>query len=332
MPDIPLTPTPPDSATYHVLHETLYPYDSQVALSQQMLHLEPRPCAWQFCHEQLLRVAPAQNWQRSGIDAFGNPVSWVVFDEPHESLQVSAEMVIEVLSHPPLIALADSPPWEEMRQRLAYHAQPLSDAELDACRFCFESDYVRIKSEFAAYAADCFPAGRPLLVGVQALMEKIHEEFTFDPRATSVATPVTALLDLKRGVCQDYAHFMLSCLRSLGLPARYMSGYLLTRPPAGKPRLIGADASHAWVAVFCPEASADGWIAFDPTNNLIPDTEHITLAWGRDFGDVSPMRGVILGGGKHDPVVEVTVMPEEEWQAWQAQQAAKHATKTKHTG
>lgn len=302
-------------ALYHVLHETLYPYDSQVALSQQMLHLEPRPCAWQFCHEQQLRVAPAQNWQRSGIDAFGNPVTWVVFDEPHESLQVSAEMVIEVRPHPPAIPLAKSLPWDTLRQQLAYHAEPLSDAALDACRFLFESDYVRVSNEFAAYAADCFPPRRPLLLAVQALMEKIHREFTFDPHATSVATPVTELLTLKRGVCQDYAHFMLSCLRSLGLAARYMSGYLLTQPPPGQARLIGADASHAWVAVYCPDASPDGWIAFDPTNNLIPDTEHITLAWGRDFGDVSPMRGVILGGGKHDPVVEVTVMPEAEWLA-----------------
>ncbi|MNN65232.1 Protein-glutamine gamma-glutamyltransferase [compost metagenome] len=137
-------------------------------------------------------------------------------------------------------------------------------------------------------------------------MEKIFSEFTYDAAATQVATPLQQVLEEKRGVCQDFAHLMLACLRSRGLAARYVSGYLLTQPPPGRPRLIGADASHAWVSVWCPRL---GWVDFDPTNNLIPALEHITLAWGRDFGDVSPLRGVILGGGSHDPEVSVTVMP-----------------------
>ena len=143
-------------------------------------------------------------------------------------------------------------------------------------------------------------------------MAKIFREFKFDPKATTVATPVLTLLEEKRGVCQDFAHLMLACLRSLGLAARYVSGYLLTRPPPGKPRMIGADASHAWISVFCPDAKGGFWVDFDPTNNLLPDTSHITLAWGRDFGDVSPLRGVILGGDTHVPDVAVTVMPCEE--------------------
>jgi transglutaminase-like putative cysteine protease len=159
---------------------------------------------------------------------------------------------------------------------------------------------------FAAYAADCFSPGRPLLAAVDGLMQKIFSEFSFDAAATQVATPLLQVLEERRGVCQDFAHLMLACLRSMGLSARYISGYLLTQPPPGQPRLIGADASHAWISVYCPQ---HGWVDFDPTNNIRPALEHITLAWGRDFADVSPLRGVILGGGSHDPEVQVTVLP-----------------------
>jgi transglutaminase-like putative cysteine protease len=167
---------------------------------------------------------------------------------------------------------------------------------------------VHLKRSFVEFSESCFPPGRPLLLGVQALMEKIFNEFTFDAEATQVATPLVEVLEKRRGVCQDFAHLMLACVRSRGLAARYISGYLLTQPPPGQPRLIGADASHAWVSVFCPVL---GWVDFDPTNNVQPALEHITLAWGRDFSDVSPLRGVILGGGSHDPEVRVTVMPLE---------------------
>ncbi|MCY1426970.1 Transglutaminase-like superfamily protein [compost metagenome] len=209
----------------------------------------------------------------------------------------------------PTLQLADSPAWEQVRLELSYSGRPLGVEELEAARFRFESPYVNLKQNFVAWADDCFVPGRPLLLAVQALMAKIFSEFTYDAAATQVATPLAQVLEEKRGVCQDFAHLMLACLRSRGLAARYVSGYLLTQPPAGKPRLIGADASHAWIAVWCPQL---GWVDFDPTNNLLPALEHITLAWGRDFGDVSPLRGVILGGGSHDPEVSVTVMPLEE--------------------
>jgi len=198
-----------------------------------------------------------------------------------------------------------------VRDRLAYDATDPQPADLDATRFLFESPHVRIKHELADYAADCFPPGKPLLLCVQALMAKIFTEFTFDPEATTVSTPVLDVLENKRGVCQDFAHLMIACLRALGLAARYVSGYLLTRPPPGKPRLIGADASHAWVSVYVP-GSEYGWVDFDPTNNLLPDTEHITLSFGRDFSDISPLRGIILGGGGAEPEVAVTVFPIEE--------------------
>ena len=299
------------SARYHILHETDYDYGGSVSLSHQMLHLSPRQCAWQNVRAHSCEIVPKPDWVRSGEDAFGNPVQWLNFDTPHERLRVRAEMDVEVFPHVPLSQLSDSIPWDELRERLSYRGVPPLAEDLAAQYFLFESTFVRIKHEFCDYGADCFTPGRPVLEATGMLMEKIFTEFDFDPHATTVATPVLEVLEKKRGVCQDFAHLMLACLRSQGVPARYMSGYLLTQPPPGQARLIGADASHAWVAVYSPGVG-DGWVEFDPTNNLLPDTQHITLCWGRDFNDVSPMRGVILGGGGHEPEVAVTVMPYDE--------------------
>lgn len=297
---------------YHVLHETTYEYGSPISLSQQQLHLSPRFLPWQQVFEQRIDIAPAPTWRRDGLDAFGNPVSWISFHAPHDSLRIRSAMTIAVLPHPTDAAtLAASLPWDVLRERLAYDAQAPLVEDLEATRFLFESPHVRVKHELAQYAADCFPPGTPVLVGAQALMAKIFAEFEFDPEATTVSTPVLEVLENKRGVCQDFAHLMIACLRALGLAARYVSGYLLTRPPPGKPRLIGADASHAWVSVYAP-GTGDDWVDFDPTNNLLPDTEHITLAIGRDFSDISPLRGIILGGGSAEPEVAVTVVPLDE--------------------
>ena len=293
------------SAHYQILHDTHYRYDSPVSLAQQLAHLWPRPCAWQLCTEQWLQISPEPTRRSDELDVFGNPLTRLAFERPHDELQVCARLLVQVLPR----ATADfarSPAWESARSALSYTGQPLSPDVLQACRYRFESPYVRLKQRFVTYSECCFPAGRPLLLGAQALMEKIFSEFTFDAEATQVATPLVEVLERRRGVCQDFAHLMLACLRSRGLAARYVSGYLLTRPPPGQARLIGADASHAWVSVYCPVA---GWVDFDPTNNIQPALEHITLAWGRDFSDVSPLRGVILGGGSHDPEVSVTVMP-----------------------
>ena len=295
---------------YHVLHETRYDYGSAVSLSQQQLHLSPRVLAWQQVEEQCVEIEPAPSWRRDGLDAFGNPVTWLSFHAPHDSLLIRSVMTIAVEPHRPQ-TLADSLPWEKVRDRLAYDSSTPQPEDLEATRFLFESPHVRIKHELADYAADCFPAGKPLLQCVDALMAKIFSEFTFDPEATTVSTPVLEVLEKKRGVCQDFAHLMIACLRAKGLAARYVSGYLLTRPPPGKPRLIGADASHAWISVYAP-GSEYGWVDFDPTNNLLPDTEHITLSFGRDFSDISPLRGIILGGGGAEPEVAVTVFPIDE--------------------
>jgi transglutaminase-like putative cysteine protease len=293
------------SAHYQIFHDTCYHYDSPVSLAQQLAHLWPRECTWQRCTEQQLLISPEPTSRRDELDVFGNPLTRLAFERPHDELQVNARLTVEVLAR----QLADfnlSPAWEQTRNALTYSSQPLTAQMLEACRYRFQSPYVHLKRSFVEFSESCFPPGQPLMLGVQALMQKIFSEFTFDAEATQVATPLVEVLERRRGVCQDFAHLMLACVRSRGLAARYVSGYLLTQPPPGQPRLIGADASHAWVSVFCPVL---GWVDFDPTNNVQPALEHITLAWGRDFSDVSPLRGVILGGGSHDPEVRVTVMP-----------------------
>ncbi|PWB38212.1 transglutaminase [Pseudomonas sp. NDM] len=295
------------SAQYQIFHDTCYQYDSPVSLAQQLAHLWPRECSWQRCTEQQLLISPEPTMRRDELDVFGNPLTRLAFERPHYQLQVNARLTVEVLARPAL-DFNLSPAWEHTRDALTYSGQPLSADLLEACRYRFQSPYVHLKRSFVEFSHSCFPPGRPLLLGVQALMQKIFSEFTFDAEATQVATPLVEVLERRRGVCQDFAHLMLACLRSRGLASRYVSGYLLTQPPPGQPRLIGADASHAWVSVFCP---VSGWVDFDPTNNVQPALEHITLAWGRDFSDVSPLRGVILGGGNHDPEVRVTVMPLE---------------------
>ncbi|MFJ2528897.1 transglutaminase N-terminal domain-containing protein [Pseudomonas helmanticensis] len=293
------------NARYQIFHDTCYHYDSPVSLAQQLAHLWPRKCDWQRCTAQQLLISPDPTARRDELDVFGNPLTRLAFERPHDELQVNAQLTVEVLARP-VLDFNQSPAWELTRDALTYSSQPLSAELLEACRYRFQSPYVHLKRSFVEFSQSCFPPGRPLLLGVQDLMQKIFSEFTFDAEATQVATPLVEVLERRRGVCQDFAHLMLACVRSRGLAARYISGYLLTQPPPGQPRLIGADASHAWVSVFCPVL---GWVDFDPTNNVQPALEHITLAWGRDFSDVSPLRGVILGGGNHDPEVRVTVMP-----------------------
>ncbi|PTQ91202.1 transglutaminase family protein [Agitococcus lubricus] len=293
-------------ARYHITHETHYRYAAAVSLSQQLVHLQPRFMPYQQCVYQQLIIRPEPSDNTTIHDSFGNPCTLLAFNHPHDELLVTAKLCVDV-SRRQYPDFSQSMPWEEVLKTCCYQANRQLAADLfQALPFRFESPFVHLKHSFADYAADCFSPHLPLLLGVKALMEKIFSEFTFDPQATHIGTPLSEVLSKKRGVCQDFAHLMLACLRSMGLPARYVSGYLLTNPPEGQARLIGADASHAWIAVFCPRL---GWVDFDPTNNVIPNIEHITVAWGRDFSDVSPLRGVILGGGQHELDVRVTVMP-----------------------
>ena len=323
---------------YAVRHETLYSYGREVAHSHQQLHLTPRSFARQECIEHSIQIDPAPAVRSEHLDAFGNRVTRVELDRPHARLQVTADMIVS-LTAPPALPEDEAEGWEQVRDRLAYVAQPREPQWLEALRFRGESSFVRVKGVFSDFARDCLAPGSTVLEVAARLMAKVHEEFTYAPGETEIATPLLEVFHKRRGVCQDYAHLMIACLRSAGLAARYVSGYLRTghvveagpaergdangqdaastrdasearaageaREPGTEPPL-GADASHAWVAVFAPPF---GWIEYDPTNNLRVRQEHVALAWGRDFGDVSPLRGVLLGGGTHTLSVRVAVRP-----------------------
>jgi transglutaminase-like putative cysteine protease len=237
------------------------------------------------------------------IDTFGNHVVRMELEQPHGNLTVTARMKMELSAQPTRIA-GDSQPWEQVRDGLRYLAAPMDAELLDALRYRTQSAYVPIKRVFEEYALTVFAPGLPVLVGAEALMQKIRNEFSYAQGETEIGTTLRELLTTRRGVCQDFSHFMIACLRSLGLAARYVSGYLCTNPLTAGKEILGADASHAWVAVYAPPL---GWVELDPTNNLRVDQAHVALAWGRDFGDVSPMRGVILGGGTQSLDVSVAV-------------------------
>ena len=295
-----------DVVRYRVHHQTVYSYGGNVAHSHQLLHLSPRDGAHQVCRSRVVTLVPEPSTRSESVDAFGNVVTRLEYDLPHDRLEVLAQVRVEV-SPPDAVAAALSDPWERVRDALTYSGKPPGDAYLDACRFRMESSYVRIKQIFSDYAGDCFIADCPLLVAAEALMRKIHRDFRYAPGATDISTSVIEAFDARRGVCQDFAHIMLACLRSRGLAARYVSGYLRTLPPGADVALLGSDASHAWVSVFCPPF---GWVDLDPTNDVRIGTDHIVIAWGRDFGDVSPLRGVIVGGGRHRLSVRVSVQAE----------------------
>jgi transglutaminase-like putative cysteine protease len=288
---------------YHVTHQTVYRYAAPVLLSHQLLHLTPRVLPWQALHSHAITVSPEPVEKSERDDDFGNPVRQLLLAAPHQTLDIVAESDLTVASRAARARATPTGPWEPLRERLRSisYSPPLEPAQ-----FLYESPHIECLPELGAYAARSFTPRRPVLEGALDLARRIHEEFEFSPEATSVSTPLREVLKLRRGVCQDFAHLMIACLRVTGLSARYVSGYLLTQPPPGRPRMVGADASHAWVSVWCPPA---GWVDVDPTNDCLVDDEHITLGWGRDFSDVTPTRGVILGGGEQELEVRVTVSP-----------------------
>ncbi len=296
------------AARYRVEHTTHYRYASAALASQQLLRLTPRGCHWQRLVAHRIDVDPQPAERVAQVDAHGNRIERIVLLAPHTELYVHADSTVEVSPHAPRADAASSP-WEEVHALLRAGRTP---AVLEAAAYAWASPLVAIDGRLAAWAAADFTPGRPLLEAAIALSGRIHGEFEFDPQATTIATPVGEVLERRRGVCQDFAHLAIACLRSRGLAARYVSGYLLTSPPPGRPRLVGADASHAWISVYVPDL---GWVDLDPTNDLLPDTEHITLGWGRDFADVSPLRGVITGGGAQGLEVRVTVTPAGEYDA-----------------
>jgi transglutaminase-like putative cysteine protease len=287
---------------YRVVHVTEYAYADPVATSHHLLHLAPRDTDRQICRHDALSVSPGPSLQAERLDHFGNRTTYFEVQEPHRQLIVESRREVELLPLPSPPA-GGGPEWETARDLVR---QPTDATLLDACEMTYASPFVRLSDDVAAFAAPSFAPRRPLLDAVADLTHRIHEDLAYDQAATSVSTPVDEVLRLRRGVCQDFTHLEIACLRAMGLPARYVSGYLVTMPVAGKPKLVGADASHAWLAVFCPGM---GWMPTDPTNDVVPDQRHITVAWGRDFGDVTPMRGVIIGGSRHDLRVSVDVSP-----------------------
>jgi len=287
---------------YQVNHKTTYTYSIPVSFSHHYLHLLPRQCDHQTCHSVTLDILPVPSAKTTRSDYFGNPVIDITLQDQHTQLILNARSMIEVRPRripPP----HDTAAWDGIYPRLYGDT---SDAGLDALQYVFSSPYTMAHTDLAAFTRPHFPPGRPVLEGALDLTRDIHENFRYDSFATTVSTPVDEVFEARHGVCQDFAHLQIACLRALKIPARYVSGYLLTRPPEGQSRLIGADASHAWLSVWCP---ANGWIDIDPTNNLIVSDEHITLTWGRDYGDVSPITGAIFGGGAHTIDVAVDVEP-----------------------
>jgi transglutaminase-like putative cysteine protease len=291
-----------DEVTYRIRHTTSYSYSDVVTLAHNEARLSPRNGPFQVAHHSRLVVDPAPAFIAREHDYFGNAVNLFVLQEPHRRFSVTAHSEVS-LRAPFLPDPEDTTPWEEVRDRLASSTE---QEVFEALEHVFESPYVRWNDAIVDYAAQSFTKRRPLLAAALDLSRRIHEDFEYRPGVTSVATPVATVFAQRSGVCQDFAHLLIACMRSHGLAARYVSGYLLTRPAAGQPRLVGADASHAWTAVYCPDYD---FIDLDPTNDVLVTVEHPTLAWGRDFGDVSPLKGVVLGGGAHHVDVSVEVVP-----------------------
>jgi transglutaminase-like putative cysteine protease len=282
---------------YWLRHVTEYRYAQKVDLANHLLHLKPRALPGQRVLSARLVCRPAPDHHSETHDHYGNVAARLFLAEPHLRFSVSAESLVDVEFAPPP---ADTPPWERVRDAAAH--------DLEAAEFLFPSPLVPEVPEAAEYARPSFPAGRPVLDGLLDLNRRIRQGFAFQAGVTSVTTPVVEVLRTRRGVCQDFTQVMVAALRGLGLPARYVSGYVRTRPPPGEVRRRGADQSHAWVGAWLgPEL---GWAQLDPTNGIVVRDEHVVLAWGRDFSDVSPLRGVLLGGGAHSLTVSVDLEPE----------------------
>jgi len=286
---------------YRVEHTTHYEYSEPVAICYNRAHLRPRSCAHQrrLRSELEIQPVPAVVGQKR-VDFYGNEIVYFTVQAPHKSLAITVRSDVELTPFAPYEPTATMP-WEQTVEQL--QTRRTRDV-LDAYQFTFGSKYVPFFSELAEYARPSFFPGRPVLDATVDLMRRIHTEFTYDPTATTLATPLEEVIQNRRGVCQDFAHLMIGCLRGLGLAARYVSGYILPHSEEREQHLAGSQASHAWLSVFVPDA---GWVDIDPTNNMLTTVEHITLAWGRDYDEVSPLRGVLLGGGQQRLSVDVRV-------------------------
>lgn len=288
--------------TYRVTHRTSYRYGATMTDGYSVACLVPRPTEYQVIHESDVSLVPAASEWDSYLDAFGNLVNQFGLHEPHTEMAVEAVSVVEVTQrHEP----TDDTPWERVVE-LAASAEGELAIEIGSFRSASSLvDVAGLAPALGPIAREAFPPERPIVDATRALCDHIFRHFEFDPHFSNVATPLDVVLAARRGVCQDFAHLAIGCLRSLGIPARYVSGYIETVPPPGQPRLVGADASHAWCSVWTPH---DGWVDFDPTNGHTPANDHVTVAWGRDYADVTPVRGVMIGPATtQDLVVSVDV-------------------------
>jgi len=283
---------------YSLTHTTTYRYPVSVPLSHHLLALRPRNLANQVCEFHELEITPEPVSLESHLDYYGNHCAFLTVEGAHNELLVSAKSRI-ALSMPFVPDPGETPSWENARSQVLTDR---SERGLEALEFSFDSPLIPTTAPLAEFASESFHPGRPIMEAAIELNARIFEEFTFDPAATDVSTPVSEVFENRRGVCQDFAHLLIGCLRAVGVPARYVSGYLETDPPPNSPKLIGSDASHAWVSFWCPGV---GWIDLDPTNNCIPSMRHVIVGWGRDYGDVCPLRGIIHGSGSHELIVGV---------------------------
>ncbi len=284
---------------YNISHRTTYKYVYPVSVGNHVACLKPRS----FAENELLRntvhISPAPHTLTERTDFFGNTLWFFTIEEPHQELVVESRSEVQRTGHAPHASAS----WEDSAVDLSQRHSPQA---LDAAQYQFESPRIRIAPDFAAYARESFTPRRDLREALLELTARIHHDFRFDSKVTTVRTTPEEVFKKRGGVCQDFAQVQIACLRSIHLAARYVSGYLRTYPPPGRPRLIGADASHAWLSVYCRSA---GWLDMDPTNNVAPTDGHVTVAWGRDYGDVSPLRGLILGGGQSNLNVQVDMEP-----------------------
>ncbi|GMV99851.1 MAG: cysteine protease [Candidatus Hydrogenedentota bacterium] len=285
---------------YEVRHRTTYTYSDTAGISYNRAHLQPRNGPRQSLSSFLIETAPQPPGPfRTRIDYFGNPMHYFTIEEPHAALDVHVFSKV-ILTPAEYIEPDATTPWEEVARAV----REVRDAAcLDAVQYVYPSTYIPILPHAAQWVADCFTSSRPILAAALDLTARIHREFEYDPTATTLATPIDTVYANKRGVCQDFAQFQIACLRALGIPARYVSGYIRPLSTEGH-TLAGAQATHAWLAVY---THSHGWVDLDPTNNVIPCNDHITLAWGRDYDEVSPLRGVMLGGGQQSLTVDVQV-------------------------
>jgi transglutaminase-like putative cysteine protease len=275
---------------YRVVHVTKYQYSGEVSLSHNQMRLSPRILDHQLVELPRITISPEPTLQRTWVDTFGNRTHFFSIEQSHQEMEVRAESIVE--RHAPGSLRSRTHSWEEIASKTG---RPRTPPDREAAQFAFDSRYAKSSQGVRDFAEPSFFGGRNLIEAVTDLTARIFEDFEYDPQATQISTPTNEVLELRRGVCQDFAHLQIACLRSMGLPARYVSGYLLTHAPPGKEKLIGSDASHAWVSAYVGDGE---WLDFDPTNNLRPSEEHITIGWGRDYADISPIQGILIGGGQ----------------------------------